>query len=114
MVVLMGSIAFASCDSDDDDGSVVGGQTVVGTWEAQGSTSTSYQRITFSKDGTGCLITENGSQNFKYTYSYDSSSSTGSLKYWFLDSSTIYNRTITITGKTMMMKGNSTSIWNRI
>ncbi len=113
LFVAMLSLSFTACsDDDDDDGKTI---NIVGTWEVDGSTDAYFTRMTFKADGTGIRVTQQGSLNFKYTMSYDSSTGTGKLKYWYLDDDTVYNETITITGNTMMMtSGGSTSVWKKI
>lgn len=113
-ISLMGITTFSSCD-DDDDPVTTTASSIVGMWKIQGSTNDHYQIMTFKSDGNGVIEDEEGSMNFKYTYSYDSSTDKGSLKYWFLGYDKVYNATITITGSTMMMtKGSSVTIWNKI
>lgn len=114
-VALVGVVSLSSCGGDDGDEPVVTANKIEGKWKLQGSTDDSYAIMVFNKDGSGYRETETGTSNFKYTYSYDTASDTGTLKYWFLDSSTVYSRTIAITGTTMMMSWSTyTQIWNRI
>lgn len=88
--------------------------SIVGTWEREGSTSDYFERLTFNRDGTGFITSPSGSSNLKYTFSVDSTTGKGSLQYWFIDGTYVYNGIVTITGKTMMLtEGNSTSIWNK-
>lgn len=114
LCMLMMCVTFSSC-SDDDDSTPATANSIIGQWKRQGSTTETFEILSFKADGSGTIEDEEGVYNFKYTYSYDSSSDKGALKYWFVNSSSIYNYTITITGTTMMMtSGSSTSIWTKI
>lgn len=109
LFVAMLSMSFTACSDDDDDN---GGSasSIVGVWTDDEDETT----LTFRSDGTGELKTESGTSNLKYTYSYDTTSDSGTLKYWFLDSSTVYTYKVTITGNTMMWSsGTYTLIFKR-
>lgn len=110
--------AFPACSSDDDDDEKTTenttGSVILGTWVDTDGTDSDYYWMTFNSDGTGYTTQRSGVRNFEYTFSYDSSDGTGTLKYWFIDTTTVYTTTVTVTGSTMMMtSGNSTSVWKK-
>lgn len=111
MFVAMLSMSLTACSDDDDDN---GGNVsnITGVWVASGDDDLT---VTFNKDGSGYFTDEEGNSNFKYTYSYDSSKNNGSLKYWYVNSTSIHNYTVTMTGSTMMWTqvDGSTYIWKR-
>lgn len=110
-VAMLGLSLTACSDDDDDNGSGNDASSIVGVW----TDDDGEVIITFRNDGTGYIEDEAGTNNFKYTYSYDSSKATGSLRITYISSSYINNYTVTITGSTMMWSTGTgtTYIWKK-
>ena len=101
MIVCIMSVGFASCGDDDDDDNAV---SIVGTW-VDDTGDSSEVSFTFRSDGTGYYKDKSGTSNFNYTYE----ESNKQLKLWYVDSSTVYNYSVSLTGKTLMLTRNSTT-----
>lgn len=97
LVVVLTGFSMTSC-SDDDDEAV---NALVGTWQGDYKDGTHYT-WTFNNDGTGAQIDDDGSQNFKYSYTGDrliiSYNGGGAVAY-----------TVSITGKTAMFTVENTT-----
>lgn len=106
MAVTM-SFGFSSCSDDDDDdkGNVT---LIVGTWIDTGDNS--EVSFTFKKDGTGFYQDNSGTKNFNYTFDENNYK----LKLWYVDSSTVYNYDVSLTGNTLMLtRSGSTFVLRR-
>lgn len=105
-LVAMMSVGLSSCGGDDDDDTKPS-DSIVGNWV--GVDDDTFH-VVFQNNGSGYVQDKSGSRNFNYTY--DSTSK--ALKLWYVDSSTVYNYSVSRTGDTLMLTtGSSTMVLRR-
>ncbi len=116
LVTILMAVGMAACGSDDDEGEPADPAThdseLLGTWyfEDEESEYSTYQEVTFRKDGTGKVYEEEEEDGDVYKYSFDFtwSTSNGNLKMTATsgeDKGEVYNFTYSIDGDVAHVEG---------
>lgn len=101
IALLITGLCISSC-SDDKDDKQSSDNSIVGKW----STPDGELSYEFRNNGTGVRITNAGTDNFEYTFSFNTNQST--LQLWFVNSSSVYNYKVQRTGDTLMLTSGNT------